>query len=328
MTAQTKSDTYKAFRLLEPRKLGPVQLTKPKAAQLKEGQLLVKLEASTICGSDMPKWNGSEWSAYPAEPGLPLHECVGTVVISKSPDFQQGDRVLAMPIEDHGLQEFFVAEDSNSMRVDKSLSLTAATLIQPLATALYAVERLGDVRGKTVLVIGLGSLGHLTTWLLKNAGSIIATVDPICSVLHEAWRLGTHHQVKSDELLESQLDAVPDIVVEVVGHQEQTVLDAIRLVKRRGTVLVMGVPRPNAMIDLGIAFRKNVALISSVTPPWRAYFAKAQEVMLRDHEQLEKVVTHYCSFDEAALAYGIYEDRSSGRLKVAIMNDTASGAVA
>jgi threonine dehydrogenase-like Zn-dependent dehydrogenase len=310
---------YVAFQIVSPKFLEPVKVPYPSESDLKEGQALVKFEAATVCGSDMPKWSGSEWKDYPGGVGLPLHECVGEVVMSKSHTLKKGARVLSMPINDCGLQEYFLTNDSQALVIDKELSSSAAALIQPLSTAIYAIERLGDVKTKTTLVIGLGSLGHLAAWLLKEKGAHVITADPVESVLDGDWKLGKHHAVMSNDLTETDLGTAPDIVVEVVGHQEQT----IRLVRRRGTVLLMGVPRPGATLDLEAAFRKNVELISSVTPPWGEYFSKAYEMMKTHHTQLEKLVTDHVPFSEAPAAYERYANRASGRLKVAIVKDLA-----
>lgn len=323
-TDNLNNKSYTALQMPASRSLQRVDVPMPSASDIQPGEAVIRFEAATICGSDMPKWTGAEWKDYPTTPGFPLHECVGEVAVSNSPKLKVGDRVLAMPLNDLGLQEYFVTNDSQALIIDTDLAPMAAALIQPLSTALYAVERLGDVQGQRVMVIGLGALGHLTAWLLKEAGAELVTVDPVASVLHEEWQLGKHYTMKSEELDEDALDAPVDAVVEVVGHQEQTVMDAVRLVRRRGTVLAMGVPRPEATLDFGPLFRKNVSLISSVTPPWEEYFARAYEIVKANTEQLEKLVTDQFAFSEAAKAYEKYEDRASGRLKVGIVMDEAT----
>lgn len=318
---KNNDSNYAAFRMTAPRTLQRLDITLPTEAGLEPDQALVRFEAAAICGSDMPKWTGAEWSDYPTAPGFPLHECVGEVVASNSPGLVPGNLVLAMPLNDFGLQEYFLTNSSQALSVDTDLPPSVIALTQPLSTVIYAVERLGEVKGKTVLVIGLGSLGHLTAWLLKEKGAEVITVDPVPSVLKDTWGFGKHYAMKSEDLAETDLDVTPDIVVEVVGHQAQTIMDAVRLVRRRGTVLLMGVPRPEATLDFTPIFRKNVALISSVTPPWGEYFSKAYELVKAHHEQLEKLITDYIPFSQAASAYEKYEDRASGRLKIAIVKD-------
>lgn len=315
-----EGDKYKAFQLTKPKQLKPVRVSFPAPEGIKPGQALIKFEAATICGTDMPKWDGREWSDFPAKPGLPLHECVGQVVFSNSPELIPGSQVLAMPLEDLGLQEYFVTDASQAITLTEDIVPIAGALIQPLSTVIYGVERLGDVRSKKTLVIGLGALGHLVAWLLKRNGAIVSTVDPVKSKLHDEWGFETHYTLSSHELTAQDIGGEADIVVEVVGHQEDTVKDAIRLTKRRGALLLMGVPRPGAIFEIETQYRKNLNVIASITPPWREYFPQALELMRTHQDQLKKLVTDQYAFDDAPKAYELYQGRENGRLKVAITN--------
>jgi threonine dehydrogenase-like Zn-dependent dehydrogenase len=67
-------------------------------------EVIVALETGCLCGSDIPAFN-ERHDRYPLPVGLSLHEIVGTVVQTQSPDFDLGDRVLAMPIGLRGLFE-------------------------------------------------------------------------------------------------------------------------------------------------------------------------------------------------------------------------------
>ncbi|MFE5594583.1 zinc-binding dehydrogenase [Streptomyces sp. NPDC056549] len=311
--------TYRAHQLTGPRTFEAVALDLPDPQDLESGHAVVRLEAGVACGSDIPRWDGSEWSGFPAAPGFPLHEAVGRVVHSRSNLLPVGSRIVGIPQHDRGLQEMFVASDEAAVVVPDDVPPTVAAIVQPLSTVLYAVERLGDVSGRSVLLIGFGALGHLTAWLLRLRGAEVATVDPVPEPEAATWGAERHFDIAAAGLSASDLDWAPDIVVEIVGHGQDAVADAIRLVRPRGTVLVMGVPRPNAVLPLEEAFHRNVALISSVQPPWREYLTKARALVEIHTDFLARLITHTVPFDAAPKAYELYAQRVPGRLKVAVL---------
>src|SRR4051812_1828950 len=98
------------------------------------GQASVRLAAAAICGSDMPKVRST------ADPrsgaiGFPIHECVGYLVdADPTTGMQAGRRVLAMPVQERGLAEIYLA-DVAATHVVAADHLTDAqvTLIQPIA---------------------------------------------------------------------------------------------------------------------------------------------------------------------------------------------------
>ncbi|MDX2564062.1 zinc-binding dehydrogenase [Streptomyces sp. TX20-6-3] len=310
---------YRAHRLTGPRTFEPVVLQMPAAQDIGAGNALVRLEAGVVCGSDIPRWDGSEWSGFPAGPGFPLHEAVGRVVLSRSDRLPVGSRIVGIPQDDRGVQEMFVASDEAAVVVPDRVPPSVAAIVQPLSTVIYAVERLGDVSGKSVLIIGFGALGHLTAWLLRLRGADVSTVDPVPEPEAGAWGSGRHFALTSAGLAAADVGEAPDIVVEIVGHGQDTVTDAIRLVRHRGTVLVMGVPGPGTVLPLEEAFRRNVALVSSVGPPWREYLTKAKALVELHTDFLAGLITHTVPFGAAPDAYELYAQRVPGRLKIAVV---------
>ncbi|MEU0401531.1 zinc-binding dehydrogenase [Streptomyces sp. NPDC006197] len=311
--------TYRAHRLTGPRTFEAVALDAPGPQDLEAGAALVRLEAGVVCGSDIPRWDGSEWSGFPADPGFPLHEAVGRVVHSRSDRLPVGSRIVGIPRNDRGVQELFVASDDAAVVVPDGVPPAVAAITQPLCTVVYAVERLGDVSGKKVLIIGFGALGHLTAWLLRLRGAEVSTVDPVPEPEAATWGSQRHFEAMAGDLSAADPGEPPDIVVEIVGHGQDTVSDAIRLVRQRGTVLVMGVPGPGATLPLEEAFRRNVALVSSVGPPWREYLTKARALVEIHTDFLARLITHEIPFEAAPDAYELYARRVPGRLKVAVV---------
>jgi threonine dehydrogenase-like Zn-dependent dehydrogenase len=319
-------DAMKALQLLKPRHFEIVEIGRP---EIGDDQILVRLESAVLCASDIPKFTGM-WRGlqYPLPPGMPIHECVGAVVDSHSPRFQVGDRVVAVPRGDQGLAEYYVADAIKAIRIPKPLvHAEARLLIQPLSTVVYALDRLGDVAGRTAVVVGLGPIGLLATWLLSKLGaSKIVGVDPIAWRCEAACRLGAADtfELHSDRLvsLVAQDDTweAADICVEAVGQQIRTINDCLYLVKRCGHVLALGVPlEPVYPFDYTRFFRQNLHLIGSVTPPDETYMIRAAELIGRHEGELASLITHRFGLDEVAEAFALYETHATGEpLKVLI----------
>ena len=316
----------RALQLVKPRQFQTVEIARP---EIGDDQILVCLGKAVLCGSDIPKFTGM-WRGlqYPLPPGMPIHECVGVVVDSHSPRFQVGDRVVAVPRGDQGLAEYYVADAIKAVCIPEPLSGSETNLlIQPLSTVVYALDRLGDIAGCTAVVVGLGPIVLLATWLLDKYGaSKIVGVDPI------AWRCEAAGHVGAAQTFETNSERLlpliaqddtwepADICIEAVGQQTRTINDCLYLVRRCGQVLALGVPlEPIYPFDFNRFFRQNIDLIASVTPPDETYMTRAADLIGRYGQELAFLITHRFAPDKAAEAFTLYETRTGDHpLKVLI----------
>jgi L-iditol 2-dehydrogenase len=304
----------RALQVIKPRQFRDVETARPEPGN---NQILVRLEKAVVCGSDIPKFTGM-WRGlqYPLPPGMPIHECVGVVVDSRSPRFQVGDRVVAIPRGDQGLAEYYVADAIKAVCIPEPLIDSEMNLlIQPLSTVVYALDRLGDIAGRTAVVVGLGPIGLLATWLLKRYGaSKIIGVDPI------AWRCEAARYVGAAQTFETNSERLlpliaqdepwepADICIEAVGQQTRTINDCLYLVRRCGQVLALGVPlEPIYPFNFNRFFRQNIHLIASVTPPDETYMMRAADLICQHKRALAFLITHRFTLDKATEAYTLYE---------------------
>jgi L-iditol 2-dehydrogenase len=279
-----------------------------------------------MCGSDIPFFTGNKrHKSYPLPVGAPIHECVGRVVESIASLFQPGDRVVAIPEGDQGLSERFVAQAAKAVKLPPGLDDNGTTcLIQPLSTVINAVDRLGNLEGKSVVVIGLGSIGLFFCWVLRKRGvARIVGIDPLEQRCRVAMEMGATNFFAAHSL-EFLHDArqnqgkwqPPDICIEAVGHQMETLNDCLALVRQEGTVLAFGVPdQPVYAIEYETFFRKNAHLVAAVTPNWSEYLAISRDVFLASCDELEQLVTHRLPIREAEKAFTLYERHEDGILK-------------
>jgi L-iditol 2-dehydrogenase len=318
----------KALQVVRPRSFNHVQVPIPHPAPEAVDRILVRTAWVSMCGSDIPFFTGKKrFRSYPLPIGAPIHECVGEVAESSSELFRPGDRVLSIPDGDQGLAEFFVAHVSRTVKLNPDIEDPgAACIIQPLSTVMNALDRMGDIRGKFFAVVGLGSIGLFFCWLAAKRGARVVGIDPCfdrCRIAESLGAAGTFWQ-SSIELVHAVRMSPdkwnpPDVCVEAVGHQMDTVNDCLELVRTRGSVIAFGVPdHPVYALEYETFFRKNAILIATVTPDWSEYLAKAQELFLANCRELSSLVTHRLPIREAEKAFGMYERHEDGIVKAVL----------
>jgi L-iditol 2-dehydrogenase len=317
----------KALQLVQPRIFDMVNVSMPEMHKDASELVLVKTRWVSLCGSDISFFNGNKrYITYPLSTGAPIHESVGQVIESQSKHFRLGDMVLAIPEGDRGLAEYYVAQAGKSIHLPEELaSCDDSCLIQPLSTVLNAVDQLGDIQGKSVAVVGLGSIGLFFCWLLKKRGAgLILGIDPNLYRCQVAEKLGAGKTIskRSVEVVHASHQEPDqwqplDFCIEAVGHQTETLNDCIELVKKQGTVLSFGVPdQPVYPIEYETFFRKNAVLIAVVTPDWSDYLARGRDLFLTYHKELAWLVTHRLPIKDAGKAFTLYERHEENILKV------------
>jgi L-iditol 2-dehydrogenase len=321
-----------ALQLIQPRHFSLLRTPVPCLTSEQMDQIVVRTGWVSMCGSDIPFFTGNKrHKTYPLPVGAPIHECYGQVIESRSPLFQPGEHVVAIPNADQGLAEFFVAQAAKAVRLPAEMVRDEVScLIQPLSTVINAVDRLGDIAGKSVAVVGLGSIGLLFCWLLRKRGAgLIVGIDPLtyrCQTA-EVFGAAKTFSIRSIEVVHAIRQKVliwdaPDICIEAVGHQMETLNDSFELVRKKGTVVAFGVPDQHVYaVEFETFFRKNLELLAVVTPDWSSYLEKARDVFTGHREELATLITHRFPIRDAEKAFSLYERHDDGILK-ALVNAT------
>lgn len=330
--------TMQTFSLTAPRTFAPDELARPTENDLAEGQVLLKVLAGGICGSDLPyfrgivdKLGGGEGRieqpnpGFIAKPGSPMHETLGEVVASRSPEHKVGDRVVGWAMSYEGLRPYIIVPGGDVLAYDPQWAPEVAINLQPLACVLYAVERIPDIAGKHVAVIGTGPIGMMFARLLKERGARHVTgIDPVDhSAAAQVFGVDEFLQAHSANWATNISDADrPDIIVEAVGHQTLTLNDAIRGIRPGGFIFAFGVPDQDSQDFLIEPFlRKDLTLRSGMTRDRHRMLVEADRYLSADPTLANNLTTHKYSFDDLAevqAAYDNAERAQSGRLKVVL----------
>eukprot|EP00039_Didymoeca_costata_P029607 m.25500 g.25500 ORF g.25500 m.25500 type:complete len:631 (+) comp7709_c0_seq1:150-2042(+) len=316
-----------AARLLRANKLEIVSSPKPLLSKCPKGAVLVKAKYASVCGSDMPYFKNTtlpKASSYWNRDGFCGHEVVGEVVASSSDNFAVGDPVLALPssyFKAHaasrqewykesvhgvllrpfevrgGFSEIFT---SHELYCYKLKELKPEMLIaQGLGTVLQLARKLGCVIGKTIAIVGQGQNGLLATRLLSQfAAKVVVGVDPLEYRQQRALECGATHAVGPDKALELIHELTDgrgvDIVIEMVGHNQDTINTCFEYVRNNGTVGIFGVPDDATYnnFEYGKMFRKNLTLVSAVVPDPGRDFPQALALIEQGRFATDGILTH------------------------------------
>lgn len=261
------------------------------------GDVVVKMEACGICGTDLEKISGELGPG-----GILGHEISGTIrhPSRKYPDYKQGDRVVAhhhVPcyrcdlcqkgeytlceqfkrtnVDPCGLAETFRVPEYNVERgallhLPDNLSFEEGAIIEPTGCCIRAIEKTHLKENENVLIVGLGPTGLTQLQLLRNKtnGKLIGT-DIIEARLDMGLRLG------ADKILNPQRENVSETVRRITNGgadlalvatgNEKALSQAFASVRKGGRVLLFGAPAIGAhyQLDTSDLFSHEISLITS-----------------------------------------------------------------
>ncbi len=169
-----------------------------------------------------------------------------------------------------GMADYFTLAANRLHAVPESLDDHTAALIEPLSTPVHAVRLAGDVAGRSVAVLGAGTIGLFTLAVLRahGAGTVVVT-DPNPGKRARALALGADAVVDARSAdvagqVRGLLGGSADIVFDCVAIQSS--LDqAIAMADKGGTVVVVGVPAAAVTVPLPIIQDHQIRIQGSAT---------------------------------------------------------------
>jgi L-idonate 5-dehydrogenase len=238
------------------------------------GQVLVRLGAGGICGSDLHYYfEGRNGSFIVREPLVPGHEASGTVarIGAGVTRVKVGDKIAVSPSHACGncdycregrenlcrsmrflgsaslfphvqgmFCEYFVMGERQCYPVAGDITLGELAFAEPLAVGLHAVNRAGDLLGKNVLVTGGGTIGCLTVISARLAGATSVTVsDVLDRPLATAHTVGASRTVRADKEADALASPQFDVAFEASGSFA-ALKACVAAAKRGGTIVQVG----------------------------------------------------------------------------------------
>ena len=288
--------TMKALLLSSYKHLELADLPTPAPAR---DEVLIRVAACGICGSDVHGYDGSSGRRIP--PIVMGHEAAGMIeaVGANVKNFAPGDRVtfdstvycgecsncrrgdinlcdrrqvLGVSCGDYrraGAFAEFVAVPARILhRLPENLPFAEAAMLEAVAVAIHAVNLAEISSNTTALVIGAGTIGILTMQALRAAGcSRVFVTDVDENRLDLARQLGANEILLSDDSLNKKLRQLTDnegvdIALEAVGRNE-TVAAAIDSVRKGGGVVLIGNIAPGVNLPLQKVVTRQIRLQGS-----------------------------------------------------------------
>ncbi len=250
--------------------------------EIKDGEILVKVKASGICGTDL-----MEWYRIKKAPRVLGHEMAGEIVESMSDKFSVGQRVFVshhVPCNEckhclsgnhtacetlhkgnydpGGFSEFVrvpeINVESGTYVLPKNVSYEEGTMIEPLACVVRAQRIIGVSEGQTVLVMGSGISGLLNIQVAKLKNARVIATDITEYRLNKAREFGADEVYNANE----ELDIKADRIIMCTGAMPAFEA-AFRYIGRKGIIMLFAIPNRNIPVPVEDFWRNELAIVSS-----------------------------------------------------------------
>lgn len=325
--------------------------------EIKDDEVLVKVRACGICGSDIPRVMNKGVHFYPIIVG---HEFAGDVVKvgSSVKTASVGQRVTAAPLipcgacpecqkgnpamcthysfigsrQDGAMAEYVAVPARNLVPIADSVSYEQGAAIEPITVALHGIERAGVMEGgKSALVYGCGTIGMLTIQCLKAKGiERVYAIDIDEHKLEIAKKLGAYKVINSGKVDVAEYfkeHGKVDFAFETAGVNFLQA-QIIELVNKRGKVVYIGTAHGDVKLPAK-SFEQILRSEIFVTGSWMSYSAPfpgsewtaAAEYLAAGKIKTEELITHRFKLSDGIKAFETLTDRKSGAIKVMYVMD-------
>jgi L-iditol 2-dehydrogenase len=313
-----------------------VRLEEMPVPQIGLGELLVRVEASGICGSDV-----MEWDRITKAPLVLGHEIAGVIVdVGEGvEDFKKGDRITAAhhvpcntcyycrsghhtvcdtlrrtKFDPGGFAEFLrlpaINVDRGVFLLPNEVSFEEACFVEPLACVLRGQRMARLEPGQSVLVIGSGIAGLIHVQLAGTLGAAHVVATDIAPYrLETARRFGADATIHAEEDIPAHLrhlndGRLADLVVVCTGAPS-ALAQALNLVERGGTILFFAATEPEVTLTVPITdlFYKNDVTLTTSYAGSPADYATALELIHSRRVYFGEMVTHRLSLTETGLGF-------------------------
>ena len=323
-----------------------VIFTKAKSAELRtekiptlknEKEVLVEIKAAGICGSDLHYYRHGGLGSFKAS--MPMHvghEPAGIIIKSNSKIFNVNDRVAIEPANPdlsdewclngrHNLASgtfmgansegcmtnYMLVHENQCVNIPDNMSYEAASLLEPIAVALHAINRGKITYRDSVSIVGVGAIGLCILLCLKKIGvKNVQCVDPLDYRRKKALELGANKIISSADF--RKLDKT-NVSIDACGNDESINIST-NLCEVGGRLLIVGIPESDYIsinphilrtreIDILNIRRSDRTLHDSLT-----LFADTPEL-------LESLITHKFKLKDCNKAFQIASSYSDNIIK-------------
>ena len=321
-----------------------VPIPKPEA-----GQVLIKIQRIGICGSDIHVYHGKHpFTSYPVTQG---HEVSGEVAALGEgvETFAVGQKVTIEPqvfcghchpcthgkynlceeLKVMGFQttgtasQYFAVDASKVTPLPDAMSYEEGAMIEPLAVAVHAVRRAGDVSGQKIAVIGAGPIGNLVAQAAKVMGAAQVMVSDISDYrLRLAEECGADFTVTTAKkefnvaMTENFGPDKADVIYDCAGNNT-TINQAIRSARKGSMIILVAVFAGMANADLAVLNDHELDLNTTMMYRHEDY-VKAIELVNAGKVALKPLMSKVFPFAQYKQAYEYIDNNRETSMKILI----------
>lgn len=307
-------------------------MEKPK---IQDDEILIKVKACGICGSDLHLYKLNLFSPILlrplAEGGIPGHEYSGNVekVGRNVRGIKEGDRVVAFT--NGGMAEYVPVafnQDANVFQIPPEVSYEEAATLEPLSNSYHAMMKGNPSKGENVVIFGAGTIGLGIIQCLK---ALEVDINKLIVVDLSDYRLNAAKQLGADEVINARkndpfikimtlVESIPlslmsglsmpkvDVVYDCVGYMKEhkgpiVLQQAINMASEStGRIVVHGIFEDRVSLDLIAMIGKQITIMGSFsfTP---LDVAKCLELLQTKKVDQSKIITHEFPLDKAKEAF-------------------------
>jgi len=319
--------------------------------QPEAGFLTIDTKSSGICGSDLHRYHGSR--EFTDKAGG--HELAGIVkdVGDGVTRFKRGDRVIVEAVagcgectycqqnlynlcqnltsfsgNGHGgFAEYTTAHESTVFKIPDDMTFEQGSLVEPLAVCYRALKESGATSQDSVAIIGGGSIGLLCLAVAKAMGireTLIVVKYP--QQVKVAKIYGADHIVNmADTDVQAYCSDITDnmgfdVVIET-SSSESGFNDSVEIVRKRGTVVLVGIYTKSLSVNLNNIVVKEINVKGSICYSYHnavKEFDATIELIMSGKVDPSHIISHRLSLEETIDAFKLADNKSTGSIKVNI----------
>ena len=307
----------KAYVFTEPNKIIVEDRNIPR---INDNEVLVKIKAAGICGTDIEIFRGRRKVKTPIILG---HEASGVAVEvgSKVNNINVGDRLVIEPTitcgycimcrrgltnlclnkenlgvtQDGVFTEYVKIPSKYAWKLPENISFEVAAIIEPFSVILHALRQVNILPSDNILIVGGGPIGAITALTLKSMNMDIAVqeINPIRRELLSKIGIKEVYDVTETDIKKMINECFngeyADIVIDAVGTPS-SFRQSLNLIRPGGTILVIGLGAHEASFDVYKIVRGELKIRGIVV--YLSEFNDAIKMISKSKIDLDKIITH------------------------------------
>lgn len=339
--------------------IGDLRWTEVPEPTLKSGEVLVKVRACGICGSDVARvfktgtyhfptiigheftgevcevfdrtaqshWIGKRVGIFPLKPCFRCENCLhGEYELCTNYDYL-GSRC------DGGFGEYVAVPEWNLMPLPETVGYATAAMLEPASVAMHALGISGMKTGDTVAVVGPGTIGMiLCRQAILSGAKKVALIGRSAAKLDFAEEYGIEYRINSEkedvcQVIYGLTDGRGvDIAIEGTGASGPMNM-CLDIVRSSGTIVALGNPSCDMNLEKG-AYWKILRRQLKIYGTWNSCYGskdsdwvKVLSLLESGQLSLEPLITHRLPFERLKEGFEIMRDRDVYSNKVMLLNN-------